>query len=720
MSNEHTLLDSKSFLSEIGLMSVMYLFFFQLFTELLEAIYMTDLLNTAMDLYAAGILFLLFSIGLLKINVRRKFLKKYIKKENSQLRKFGEFFYGKNFEGEDVYRRFMVIFGIIAIICRSFSSLVDTKPRIIIAGIGVGMFMLFFPLVFIRKHKKVNEQAGIAQGLGLAIAILLSILFRTLNSSIDISTYKMFNAISWILGAFAIWLLLRSDLYHISQPNSNSNTDQENNSPTSEENPKNKPKFGKVLGLSFGLFNIIILLFSAFQSPTVISRWTEGNYIAIITILALMFSGVILVIINKPQLFNQIKQWILWLWNGLFVLSLVLTILAHTIVFPATPTSDPIIIGAPMWYQQIPLYFMLILSPIIFIDYILLSRELIKIKPKIPQIAGSFSLCGFYFIILIFIMIFTNIWGYVDPVSGYFRNLFWLPYLFLGLGILLGLLLVKKKSYTIKIKLAEVKKRIMVSGVIGILFFGIFIGGLVINASPTEPNQGVTEITLMTYNIQQGVNETGSKNYDQQLEVILNANPDIIAFQESDCARVGLGNSDMIRYFADKLDYYSYWGPKTIAGTFGAAILSRYPIISSQSIFSYSNVDEIGTSYVQIQVGDRVFNVFNNHPAGSDEAKLAHIEAVMNIIVSESLDNVVSMGDFNSRENSTFYNASVSVLQDTWLSVYPTGIDDSGLNMTRRIDHIFVSQEFSVESAIYIPNPESQTDHPVYWVTISW
>ena len=715
---DHMGIDSKSFLSEIGLMSVMYLFFFQLVTYLLEAIYMTDLLNTAIDAYAAGILFLFFSIFLLRINLGKKFLKKYIKKENSPLRKFGEFFYGKKNEGDD---KFMLVYGIITILCRIISPLVDTKPRIIIAGLGVGMFMIFFPLVFLRKHKKVNEQVGIAQGIGLAIAILLSILFRTLNSSIDISTYRAFNSIGWILGVLAIWLLLKSDLYHISPPKPNSNSDQENIGTTHEESPVKKPKFGKVLGLSFGLFNIIILLFSAFESPTVIARWTEGNYIAIITILALMFSGVILVIINKPLLFNQLKQWMLWLWNGLFVLTLVLTILVHTIVFPATPTSNPIIIGAPIWYQQIPLYFMLILSPIIFIDYILLSRELIKIKPTIPQIAVSFTLGGFYFIILIFVMIFTNIWGYVEPVSGIFRNLFWLPYVILGLGILMGLLLVKKKTYVLKIKLKEVKKRIMVSGVIIILFFGIFIGGLIINASPPPgTNQTFTEITLMTYNIQQGVNETGSKNYDQQLEVILQANPDIIAFQESDCARVGLGNSDMIRYFADKLDYYSYWGPKTIAGTFGAAVLSRYPIISSQSIFSYSDEDEIGTSYVQIQVGDRVFNVFNNHPAGSDVAKLAHIEAVMDIIESGSLDNVVSMGDFNSRENSTFYNASVAVLTDTWLSLYPTGIDDNGLNMTRRIDHVFVSPEFTVESAFYIPNPESQTDHPVYWVTISW
>ena len=35
---------------------------------------------------------------------------------------------------------------------------------------------------------------------------------------------------------------------------------------------------------------------------------------------------------------------------------------------------------------------------------------------------------------LVFFQIFTNVWGYVEPVSPWFRNKFWLPYLLLAGG----------------------------------------------------------------------------------------------------------------------------------------------------------------------------------------------------------------------------------------------------------------------------------------------
>ena len=64
---------------------------------------------------------------------------------------------------------------------------------------------------------------------------------------------------------------------------------------------------------------------------------------------------------------------------------------------------------------------------------------------------------------------------------------------------------------------------------------------------------------------------------------------------------------------------------------------------------------------------DRVFvNVFVNHPAGGHEAKLAHQEALMDRITGK--DYVKSLGDFNYRESSLYYNLSVAVLQDAWLT----------------------------------------------------
>ena len=34
----------------------------------------------------------------------------------------------------------------------------------------------------------------------------------------------------------------------------------------------------------------------------------------------------------------------------------------------------------------------------------------------------------------VFMNIFSNVWGYVEPVSPFFRNKFWLPFLFLAGG----------------------------------------------------------------------------------------------------------------------------------------------------------------------------------------------------------------------------------------------------------------------------------------------
>ena len=149
---------------------------------------------------------------------------------------------------------------------------------------------------------------------------------------------------------------------------------------------------------------------------------------------------------------------------------------------------------------------------------------------------------------------------------------------------------------------------------------------------------------------------------------------------------------------------------------FGAAVLSKYPIINAKTFFTYSDADEIGTTEVQINVGGMIFNVFNSHPDGSYDAKLAHIEILMERINGKT--NVISLGDFNWREDSIYYNMSVAVLQDVWLVKWPTGVDDNGLDESDRIEHIFVSNTFTVLDAGFIEDPQS--DHPAQWAEIEW
>ena len=82
----------KKFNSDIALLTVIFLFFFHLLGDLIESVYMLDLLNLSIDEKAAGLLFLLSPLILL--GFRR-----------------------------DVPDYFLEVVGLIAIICRLISPL---------------------------------------------------------------------------------------------------------------------------------------------------------------------------------------------------------------------------------------------------------------------------------------------------------------------------------------------------------------------------------------------------------------------------------------------------------------------------------------------------------------------------------------------------------------------------------------------------------------------
>jgi endonuclease/exonuclease/phosphatase family metal-dependent hydrolase len=245
----------------------------------------------------------------------------------------------------------------------------------------------------------------------------------------------------------------------------------------------------------------------------------------------------------------------------------------------------------------------------------------------------------------------------------------------------------------------------------------------------------------MTYNIQQGVDFFGNKNFEGQLGMIQEIDPDILCLQESDASRISGGNSDVVRYFAEHLGYYTYYGPKTVTGTYGTAILSRFPMDSCQTVFTYSDKDEIGTAVAVIFLADQNITLINSHPAGGKKAREEHIDMVTQLAKDNKM--VIDMGDYNFRQNSPYYQKITTVLKDSWLTLYPDAIgpvdnekidlsfenrnnssgmllSDGKLDMKGRIDHIFLSKDFEVKEAHYLPSPESETDHPAHWAIVRW
>ncbi|NHJ31692.1 MAG: endonuclease/exonuclease/phosphatase family protein, partial [Asgard group archaeon] len=218
------------------------------------------------------------------------------------------------------------------------------------------------------------------------------------------------------------------------------------------------------------------------------------------------------------------------------------------------------------------------------------------------------------------------------------------------------------------------------------------------------------------YNIRLGVNLTGEKNYDGQLELIRSVDPDILCLQESDTARIGSGNSDVVRYLADKLNMYSYRGAKTVTCTYGTAILSKYPISNPEAFFVYSTHQQISTTQAQIEFNSSLtFNVFSSHPAArGQEGKIIQVEQILSQV--SGLDNVLFAGDFNFNKTVDQYTMTTAILNDSWVVKHGSFVDIYGYNTTTKIDHIFLSPGITVLEAEYIER--GQSDHPAYWIEI--
>jgi len=394
-------------------------------------------------------------------------------------------------------------------------------------------------------------------------------------------------------------------------------------------------------------------------------------------------------------------------WNAVFVLALVFTILPQQISFPSDPVAYPL--NAPLVapLAVLPLFAMLALSPVVLADFMLFTHAIVAERPSSPQMGAAFGLAALYFLLMVFFHVFTTIYDYVPLLGPFFRDRFWFVYLLVGLGLSLPVLLILKEEYDFQPK-ADTRPMAAFNGILALAILLL----LVIKAPRPESPPSINEFKVMTYNVQQGYDVMGRKNLEGQLEVIRTIDPDLLGLQESDTARVANGNVDAVRYFADSLRMYSYYGPTTTTGTFGIALLSKYLLDDPQTFFMFSEGEQTATIQAKVTVGEINYNIFVTHlgnggPIIQLQDMLARIQGV---------DNVIAMGDYNFRPSSDQYALMTQTLTDSWLVMWPGGIDIPGYAPEKRIDYIFVSPGMHVLESEYVVNPAS--DHPFMFTMV--
>jgi len=659
-------------LVEAVLFGLLFLLFFQMISDFIEAVYVFGLLGTSVPVEIVSVLLLLSPVVLLLLP-------------------------------RGIYGWPQVLIGELMLACRVIEVGLDPRGRMLVSGLGVACFLIVFPSLLGNRQDEEGGSSGLTVGIGLTAGLSLSVLLRALGSGSDISTYGWSQAIGWILAIAAGVLLatLRKQ-------------DQATGRAASGTAPHGRLAPWRTAGLCLGTAGVLVLCYFAFASPTVIARWTGVSYLPIVSIVAVVLCLLAALLSIKPSLLDKLTPAVVLVWNVVFGLSLVLTILVHQIRFPATPSGYPLPAPLVLWPSHIPLFLTLLLFPVVVVDLVLFVRELVAGRPSPRALGAGFSLASLYMFLIIFAQVFTTVYDYIPVAGPFFRDKFWLVFSVASAMVALPILLVGRRSYSFTPATGGSGFGKILPAFVALVTLATIAGALLTTAKPAPPLPAQSSLKILTYNIQQGYGAEGRKNYEGQLDLIRQVDADIVGLQECDTTRIANGNSDVVRYFADRLDLYSYYGPKTVPGTFGIALLSKYPIENPRTFYMYSKGEQTATIEAQIRVGGKTFDVFVTHLGNG--GPIVQQEAILQEV--EGKETVILLGDFNFRPDTEQYRLTTGLLADSWLLRWPQGNESQGVDFARTIDHIFVSPGTTVTESIYMPGPGS--DHPALTTTVDW
>lgn len=639
--------------AEITFYAVMWLFFLQLLSEFVEAVYTFGLLGTDIPPEILAVLLLLAPVVLV-------------------------------FGPRQVTNRWPLVMAALVIFSRLALPLLDTRSRMLVAGLGAAAFLVWLPAELAVLGRERRPAASVSLAAGLAVSLALFNLMRAWFHGIDPSLASGFRAIGWVLGLVgAVLLATRRSQPPVLQP------------------PLAQGRFGSLALRVLGIVSCLALPYLALAAPNVIARWVGVDFVVTVGLLGLVLAISLAVSAWRPAWLINLPRPMLLAWNGLFLAALLLTILPQQITFPAEPAAYPLAGPVATPLAALPAAFMLLLSPVILANLAFATRGIIEDVPSLRALGAAFALGGLWLLVLIFGHVFTTVYDYIPVIGPLWRDRFWLVYALAGVGMLLPLLASPPRPA----QATRVPAGIAFAAIV--LAVAAVVGAWATASRPADASASLPALRIVTYNIQQGYREDGQRGHADQLALLRSLDADIIGLQESDTNRISGGNTDLVRYFADQLDMYSYYGPSPVVGTFGIALLSRYPIAEPRTFYMYSEGEQTAAIAAQVAVAGRVYNVYVTHLGNG--GPLIQQEQVLADVAGK--DNVLLMGDFNFRPDTEQYALTTAMLDDAWLLKWPSGADDQGNTPSRRIDHLFVSPGTVILNARYVDSPAS--DHPL-------
>lgn len=228
-----------------------------------------------------------------------------------------------------------------------------------------------------------------------------------------------------------------------------------------------------------------------------------------------------------------------------------------------------------------------------------------------------------------------------------------------------------------------------------------------LHAQTDLPESTYVELTVVTYNINHGKGVDDLYSSIRIARTLEQYEPDLIALQEVDMGTNRVNQDLQIEIIAKHLEMFYLFGKtiNRIGGEYGNAILSKYPIISSQN----SDISPDNTSEKRrllratVDLGFRTLKFYSTKFGIMDEEKKYNSQRIGKFMKRMDPDDpVIIGGDFGVKPFSPLLNSLMNNLIDlgtkfnSSTATYPTTL------MSRRLDYILVNK-YVEPMEYYIP-----------------
>jgi endonuclease/exonuclease/phosphatase family metal-dependent hydrolase len=230
---------------------------------------------------------------------------------------------------------------------------------------------------------------------------------------------------------------------------------------------------------------------------------------------------------------------------------------------------------------------------------------------------------------------------------------------------------------------------------------------LTINVS--NPPTTTTRFKVLQWNVAYGRGTDNIVDLNRQVNWMANMQVGLISLNEVPPGNVSL-YADLLRQKTG-VTWYSYWVPISPGNSVGQQILSRYPLLSSGSLYlSFTR----SVARVTVSIGGKTVNFFSTHLTPDSTSYRQTQLSQMNNWMAGFSEQRIAVGDYNLSPNWTEYSTMTASYYDSWAEAYKVGTaisypdNPDGRTRKGRIDYINYSKLASGLRLIEVRMPDQR------------